>query len=275
MSRFLVLDFETANHRRAVCSVGVAAFSDGRFYGSWSARINPEEPFEPYLSRLHGIFAALVAHSPTFPSILPELAARFGNEIVATHTNFDQVALRLACKRYKLSLPKPRFVDSYAIIGMALDAAAKRYGVPFTHQHDAEEDARVTGEVLLRYFAQTGTRIDEYADRLNGAPSSTSFLPSTEYTLPPVKSNKLVSESVVFTGQLAIPRSRAADLVRAMGAAVTDNVTKDTTMLIVGVQDPNVLKAGETQSGKERKAKELGVKMLKERDFEKLVGVKW
>jgi DNA polymerase-3 subunit epsilon len=274
MSRFLVLDVETANYRKAICSVGIAAFSDGRLYGSWSERINPEEPFEPHLTRLHGIFAAVVAHCPPFPAILPELTARFGNEIVASHTNFDQDALKLACKRYNLLLPKPRFVDSYGIIGLALDAASKRYAVPFTHQHDAEEDARVTGEVLLRHFAQTGTRIEEYAARLNGAPSSTSFLPSTKYTLPPVKSNKLANESVVFTGQLAIPRHRAADLVCAMGATVTENVTRHTTMLIVGVQDPNVLKEGETKSAKERKAQELGIRILNEREFEKLAGMK-
>jgi len=80
-----------------------------------------------------------------------------------------------------------------------------------------------------------------------------------------VKSNKLAGKSFVFTGGLA-NRSRedAGELVKQHGGSVSGSVSKKTSYLVVGT-DPG---------SKYDKAKELGVTILKESDFEKLVGLK-
>ena len=80
-----------------------------------------------------------------------------------------------------------------------------------------------------------------------------------------VKSNKLADKSFVFTGGLA-NRSRedAGEIVKQHGGKVVSSVSKKTDYVVVG-SDPG---------SKYDKAKELGVSILAESEFEKLVGLK-
>lgn len=81
----------------------------------------------------------------------------------------------------------------------------------------------------------------------------------------------------MFTGALEIPRREVADLGAKIGCAVTANVTKSTTMLIVGDQDVARL-AGHTKSSKHRKAVQLiaegqSIRILPETDFMALINM--
>jgi DNA ligase (NAD+) len=80
-----------------------------------------------------------------------------------------------------------------------------------------------------------------------------------------VKSQKLAGKSFVFTGGLANrSREEAGDLVLQNGGKVSGSVSKKTDYVVVGT-DPG---------SKYEKAKELGVSILTEQEFEKLVGAK-
>jgi len=80
-----------------------------------------------------------------------------------------------------------------------------------------------------------------------------------------VKSNKLEGKSFVFTGGLANrSREEAGALVVENGGKVIGSVSKKTDYVVVGT-DPG---------SKYDKAKELGVTILTEGEFEKLLGVK-
>ena len=80
-----------------------------------------------------------------------------------------------------------------------------------------------------------------------------------------VKSDKLAGKSFVFTGGLANrSREEAAELVVQHGGKVSGSVSKKTDYVVVGT-DPG---------SKYDKAKELGVTILTEGEFEKLVRVK-
>jgi DNA ligase (NAD+) len=80
-----------------------------------------------------------------------------------------------------------------------------------------------------------------------------------------VKSDKLAGKSFVFTGGLASrSREEAGELVVQHGGKVSSSVSKKTDYVVVGT-DPG---------SKYDKAKELGVTILTEGEFEKLVGVK-
>jgi DNA ligase (NAD+) len=80
-----------------------------------------------------------------------------------------------------------------------------------------------------------------------------------------VKSQKFAGKSFVFTGGL-VNRSRedAGELVKQHGGKVSGSVSKKTDYVVVGA-DPG---------SKYDKAKELGVTVLSESEFEKLVGLK-
>ena len=80
-----------------------------------------------------------------------------------------------------------------------------------------------------------------------------------------VKSKKLAGKTFVFTGGLANrSREEAGELVKQNGGKVISSVSKKTDYVVVG-SDPG---------SKYDKAKELGVAILDEAQFEKLVGVK-
>ena len=85
---------------------------------------------------------------------------------------------------------------------------------------------------------------------------------------------ELYGESIVFTGSISIPRSQAAMMASKLGCFATNTVTKNTTILIVGLQDSSKL-AGYEKSAKHRKAEELlekglKIKILSEEDFAEL-----
>jgi DNA ligase (NAD+) len=80
-----------------------------------------------------------------------------------------------------------------------------------------------------------------------------------------LKSQKLAGKAFVFTGGLANrSREEAGDLVMQNGGKVSGSVSKKTDYVVVGT-DPG---------SKYDKAKELGVVILTEGEFEKLIGVR-
>jgi DNA ligase (NAD+) len=80
-----------------------------------------------------------------------------------------------------------------------------------------------------------------------------------------VKSDKLAGKSFVFTGGLANrSREEAGELVQQHGGKISGSVSKKTDYVVVGT-DPG---------SKYDKAKELGVTILTESEFEKLLGRK-
>src|SRR5438105_284641 len=80
-----------------------------------------------------------------------------------------------------------------------------------------------------------------------------------------VKSNKLEGKSFVFTGSLANrTREEAGEIVQQHGGQIVSSVSKKTSYVVVG-SDPG---------SKHDKAKELGVPILSEVEFEKLLGLK-
>jgi DNA ligase (NAD+) len=73
----------------------------------------------------------------------------------------------------------------------------------------------------------------------------------------------LTGETVVITGTLsAMSRDEARDAARQAGATVTDSVSRKTTLLVVGVDAGSKLK----------KAQDLGVRIVDEDEFRKLLG---
>jgi DNA ligase (NAD+) len=80
-----------------------------------------------------------------------------------------------------------------------------------------------------------------------------------------VKSDKFAGKSFVFTGGLANrSREEAGEIVQQHGGKVSGSVSKKTDYVVVGT-DPG---------SKYDKAKELGVTILSETEFEKLLGLK-
>ncbi len=76
-------------------------------------------------------------------------------------------------------------------------------------------------------------------------------------------SGRLAGKVIVFTGELAgFSRSRAEELIRHHGGGVSSVVTKKTNLVVVG----------DSPGSKYEKAKRLGVDIINEAEFKKLIG---
>jgi len=75
------------------------------------------------------------------------------------------------------------------------------------------------------------------------------------------KSAKLAGKTFVFTGAMSIPRPEAEAMVKALGGKPTSSVSKKTDYVVAGA-DPG---------SKYEKAKELGVTVLTEEEFKRLL----
>jgi hypothetical protein len=156
--------------------------------------------------------------------------------------------------------------------GYGIARLASEFEIRFTH-HDAAEDARAAGLLMLRAIADTGYGLEDWLKRVDLTISAQ--VPG-RFASDGDPSGALAGETVVFTGKLEIPRGIAAKAATEMGCNVADIVNKRTTILVVGDQDLRRTNGNE-KSSKHRKAEEMiatgaPIRIVGESDFMLMVG---
>ena len=62
---FNAIDVETANHNRSsICQIGITQVVDGSVIDRWGTLVNPEDEFDVYNVRIHGIKPEHVTDAP-------------------------------------------------------------------------------------------------------------------------------------------------------------------------------------------------------------------
>jgi DNA polymerase-3 subunit epsilon len=152
---------------------------------------------------------------------------------------------------------------------------AQHLGFQFVH-HNALEDAKATVRIMEACLAKSETGIEEWLTRqfkrTDRAGTSGPGFQGAEGN----PEGRLYGEQAVFTGSLSMTRNEAAAIAAQEGITVQKGVNKDTTMLVVGIQDPERLKQGESKSSKHLKAeakiaKDQDIRILTETDFMSLL----
>jgi DNA polymerase-3 subunit epsilon len=161
---FVALDVETANADvGSICQIGLAGFQDGVLCRQWASLINPEEDFSAFNIQVHGLTAREVAGAPTLPEVSEILRTWLNRQVVVCHTLFDQRALSRAFAKYNLPMLDCRWLDSRQVAretwasldGYSLAVVCGLLGYEFKH-HDALEDAKAAGEIVLAAGRRTG-----------------------------------------------------------------------------------------------------------------------
>jgi DNA polymerase III subunit epsilon len=281
--RFTVIDLETANaDLSSICQIGIVSFIEGAVTEQWEQLVNPEDYFDPFHVSIHGISEDHVTDAPTFPEVFSECVRRLsGGAAVVSHTHFDRSALEAAAECHGLDWPSLVWLDSarvvrrawpekYARSGYGLSNVASDLGIEY-QAHNAAEDARAAGLVLLRAFADTGLNVVDWLGRVRQCAST------SKITLEGNAEGPLFGEVVCFTGALMMPRREAATMAAAAGCSVEAGVTKHTTILVVGDQDARKL-VGHKISSKHRKAEQLiaaghPLRIVTEQDFMRLMAI--
>ena len=159
--RFIALDVETAGKTiGGICQIGLCFVSDTGAVQTYSVLIDPEEPFEPFNTELHGISAKTVTGAGAFPTVYGALFDLLNTHSLVQHSTFDEKALISACARYKLPMITSHWTNSVTVArqawpelkgagGHGLASLKKHLGLEFNH-HDAGEDARAAATVILK-----------------------------------------------------------------------------------------------------------------------------
>lgn len=281
---FVAVDVETANSSlSSICQIGAAFFSGGQLCDTWETLVNPEDYFDPVNVRIHGITEEKVCRSPRWCNAYESLRPLIEGRVVVSHTAFDQVAFLRACEKGNVSICETRWLDSAKVVrrawpefsksGYGLANVAAHFDIAY-RAHDALEDARCAGEILIRAIAATGLSIENWLERENLPLRSTTHSIARNGN----PDGPLYGEVLVFTGALSMTRFEAADAAALAGCEVAPGVTKHTTLLVVGDQDVRRL-AGKQKSSKQCKAETLiergqKIRILCESDFLRIISIK-
>lgn len=285
-SRFIAIDVETANSWfGSICQIGAVEFVDGQIVREWETLVDPEGEFLDFNIRIHKITPEMVAGQPLFSVALEQVKQLAGDALITSYGHFDRSAFSQACDTRSLEritnpwlnihpVVKRAWPDKYAEGGFRLNSVCKYLGVPLPRHHNAVDDARAAGLILLKAVEDTGIPPADWVAR-NRRPIRSQNLPTMEIVVNP--DGPLYGESIVFTGAMQMPRQQAQALSAALGCTPTNGVTKKTTILVVGDQDLTKL-AGKDKSSKHVKAEELiasgqDIRIIGESDFLAMVAL--
>ena len=284
--KFVALDVETANpDMSSICQIGIACFNEGTLTKEWKSYIDPQDYFHPMNISIHGIEESTVRGSPILSDIANQIYRYLDDQVCVCHTHFDRVAIRQAFNKYRIRHPNCIWLDSarvarrtwedFAWQGYGLYNVCKSLGYDFAH-HDALEDAKAAGHIVISAINRSGLDIDGWLKRVEQPIGLKVTRKSLEREGNP--EGALYGEVLVFTGALCVPRREAVDMASQIGCKVASGVTKETTILVVGDQDIGRL-AGHKKSTKHRKAENLiskgqQIRIIKETDFKELVNLK-
>jgi DNA polymerase-3 subunit epsilon len=201
----------------------------------------------------------------------------------------------------------------YSLVSNSLPFAAEEAGVPLVNHHDAAEDARACAGILIDIAARNRANsiAELYLSLGLAIPRQQAFHPArdelSKATLTALAAagetraaqpfrggwpeegenpapspdaepgNPLYGQTVVFTGQLGIPRPEAKIRSAEMGARPESRVTARTSVLVVGDGfDARDLRSGRL-TGKARRVLELhergqSIEVLSEGEFLQMIG---
>ena len=146
-ARFIVFDTETPNRRcDRMCSVGVCLVEEGRILGQAYALVDPEEPFEAFHVRLHGIGPRTVAGQPNFAALWKRLEPLFSSGVLVAHNAPFDMAVLARCLR---DVPDHK-----------LHTLCRRLDIPLDH-HNAASDSLACARLLL-YCLEQGVDLGRY-----------------------------------------------------------------------------------------------------------------
>lgn len=277
MSVYFALDVETANvDRSSICQIGLVLFKNGEEAYSWETLVNPECEFDAYNTAIHGIMKSDVTTAPKYSEIHDAIKEMVDGQIVVHHSSFDRTAFS---RRFARSGAVPfdcKWLDNTAVVrrvwkeysrkGYSLKNLSKEFQIELSH-HDALSDARAAGVIFSKALEASNTSAQDWLT-LSRKPINPT---NSSIARDGAENGVFFGENIVFTGSLQESRSSCAEKAASVGFTVQNGVTKKTSYLCVGIQDPSVL-GGHSKSSKHRKAEKYqdegqDIAIISEEDF--------
>lgn len=112
--RAVAFDVETPNGKgERMCSIGITHIENNRIVRSAEYRINPEQDFDWFCVKIHGITQEDAEKEPPFPVLWPQIREEMEHGLVLAHNaRFDLTVLKKTLNAYDLEWHPVRFVDT-------------------------------------------------------------------------------------------------------------------------------------------------------------------
>lgn len=293
---FVALDFETANFDRAsVCAVGTTTVIDGAVESTTSWYIEPPTGLDFTNTYLHGIGPDDVDGAPTWPETLQRLRTATNGLPLVTYSPFDKGVYSAANALTEVVDPQLTFLDALAVVRHHCDLPSHRlplvvehFALPKFDHHEAGADSLACALIILRIAQERQIEsVEELWDAVPSRPkhsarSKRQYQRKADLPQPATEADPahpLFGEVVCFSGDLdSYTRAEAQTLVASFGAVVSGNVTKKTTLVVMGGFDPATLRPGTSLSGKVQRAKDLAavgqpIEIVTEQTFLEIVAI--
>ena len=148
----------------------LAIVIDGKIAETKRILINPEAPFSPIASRIHGITSEDVVNAPTFPEVWQEVYACLTKyPVVAHNVSFDIGVLFKVADRYNLDVPSFTYYCTMAesirhlhADNGKLETICAHIGVALEKHHDSAADAQACANIMLCLLEQNATLAAEH-----------------------------------------------------------------------------------------------------------------
>ena len=124
--------------------------------------------------------------------------------------------------------------EEFAYKGWGLRNICSELGYKF-HHHNALEDAKAAGFIMLSAIEKTGLDAEAWLTRVKHPLNIESSSQTIKRQGNP--NGSLYGDVLVFTGALSLLRNEAASMAANLGCQVDETVTKRTTLLVIGDQD--------------------------------------
>ncbi|HDR1586588.1 TPA: hypothetical protein QB446_002163, partial [Pasteurella multocida] len=219
-----------------------------------------------------------VRNAPTIQDIAPIIKNKFLDNIICSYGPFDRSSLQRIFPELNndwldiIKVVRRSWNNQFSQKGYGLAKVAKKLNIKQTCHHNALDDVKTAGGILLKALNDSNEGLDFWLKRVNK--------PINQHSLEDLTVNSegpFYGETIAFTGTLSISRNDAAQRAANAGCLVVNSISKKVTMLVLGIQDFDKLR-GKELSNKEIKVKELiekgyKIQILSEQDFFNLINM--
>lgn len=173
MARYIVFDTETPNCRNAsICSMGISVVENGEIVEERYDLVDPEERFDVFNVRLHGISPDMVRFEKNFPLLWEQWEPIFDSGVLVAHNaSFDLGVLSKLFRRYGIYRESDPYLCTVRLGRLCipeapnhkLDTLCSLLHIPLDH-HNAASDSHACAELLCHYLRQ-GLPVERYIKR--------------------------------------------------------------------------------------------------------------
>lgn len=284
---YVVVDLETTgkdSKQDEITELAAIRYRNGQEIARYSQLVKPQQPVRGFVIRLTGITNEMLEEEPPIEAVIDDFADFIGDDILIGHNiaAFDSIFISNAYEKYLGRTLENPCVDTMRLgkklrPGLpcyTLGALSSSLDIQYENAHRGINDCDITNACyrkMRNMILESGTleAFKEKFQRKSAKEKINEIVGKPDDICP---DHPLFGKNIVFTGALLLTRSEAMQLAVNLGAVPQSGVTKQTDLLVVGVQDIDRV-GTDGMSSKEEKAVRLNksgkanIKIITEEEF--------